>query len=181
MKELSKAIVAFLPHSTLPLPEDLFEAIEGYLRRHHKYDEAASDRLQEELFSIYDKHVKGNLAASAPWLAIIRQLLPMLRTADRIFAWWDTSAGMLEKASPERSLVEEFFGGITDVITFAEENPDGVDGDLSTNPLIDRLFAIWMNKLYPSTCDGVVTSEHTERLTRDALVQFGKRHPKVST
>lgn len=179
MKELSKAIVAFLSHSTLPLPEDLSEAIEGYLRRHHKYDEAASDRLQEELSSIYDKYVKDKPAAGPPWLAIVRRLLPPLRTVDRIFAWWDTSAGMLEKASPEKSLVDEFFAGTMDVITFAEEHLVGADADLSTNPLIDRLFATWMNKLYPATCDGVVNSEHIERLTRDALVQFGKRHPKV--
>ena len=64
MKELSKAITAFIPEPTLPLPDELVETIAAYLRRHPKYDDAAADRLQEELLSIFDKHAKGNPAAS---------------------------------------------------------------------------------------------------------------------
>ena len=179
LKELSKAIVAFLSHPVLPLPDDLSEVLEGYLRRHQKYDDAASDRLQEELFSIYNAHVKENSTADAPWLAVLRQLFPVLRTADRIFAWWDTTKGLLEKANPERDVVEESFAGMKDIIALVEESAEPEDADLSNDPFINRLLSSWMNKLYPATCEGIVTSEHLERLTRDTLVHFGKRHPKV--
>lgn len=68
-----------------------------------------------------------------------------------------------------------------DIIALAEEHADSSDTSLSNNPLIDRLFSGWMNKLYPAACEGIVTSEYLERLTRDSLVYFGKRHPRVST
>ncbi|KAF4960290.1 hypothetical protein FSARC_10514 [Fusarium sarcochroum] len=178
LKDLSKAIVAFLAEPTTSLPDDLTQTIDAYLRRHQKYDDATADRLQEELFSIFDKHVKDTPGAFAPFLTILRQLLSTLRTPERIFAWWDSCAALLAKSSPEKGVVEESLATIMEIISVAEENHDGTDTDLASNPLIDRLFTGWMEKLYPAATEALTSLEPNEKITREALVQFGKKHPK---
>ncbi|KAM5368680.1 hypothetical protein ACJZ2D_009452 [Fusarium nematophilum] len=178
LKDLSKAIVAFLAEPTASLPDDLTQTIDAYLRRHQKHDDAAADRLDEELFSIFDKHVKDTTGAFAPWLAILRPLLHALRTPERIFAWWDSCASLLAKASPEKGVVEESLANIMEIISIAEESHEASDADLAANPLIDRLFTGWMEKLYPAATEGIANLEYHEKITREALVHFGKRHPK---
>ncbi|KAJ4270374.1 hypothetical protein NW762_002054 [Fusarium torreyae] len=178
LKDLSKAIVAFLAEPTTSFPDDLTQTIDAYLRRHQKYDDATADRLQEELFSIFNKHVKDTPGAFAPFLTILRQLLSTLRTPERIFAWWDACAALLSKSSPEKNAVEESLATIMEIISVAEENHDGADTDLASNPLIDRLFTGWMEKLYPAAIEALTSLEPNEKITREALVQFGKKHPK---
>jgi len=180
LKDLSKAIVAYLSQPTPSLPDDLVQTIDSYLRRHQKQDDAAADRLQEELFSIFDKHVKDRPTAFAPFLILLRQFLPVLRTPERIFAWWDSCSALLSKSSPEKGVVEESLANIMEIIAVAEEDHDISEADLASNPLIDRLFTGWMEKLYPSVSEALTHLEPNERITREALVQFGKKHPKVS-
>lgn len=180
LKDLSKAIVAYLSQPTPSLPDDLVQTIDSYLRRHQKQDDAAADRLQEELFSIFDKHVKDRPTAFAPFLILLRQFLPVLRTPERIFAWWDSCSALLSKSSPEKGVVEESLANIMEIIAVAEEDHDISEADLAFNPLIDRLFTGWMEKLYPSVSEALTHLEPNERITREALVQFGKKHPKVS-
>ncbi|KAF4974664.1 hypothetical protein FZEAL_8464 [Fusarium zealandicum] len=178
LKDLSKAIVAFLAEPSASLPDDLIQTIDAYLRRHQKQDDAAADRLQEELFSIFDKHVKETPVTFAPWLVILQQLLSTLRTPERIFAWWDSCATLLAKASPEKGVVEASLANIMEIISIAEEDHEASDADLASHPLIDRLFTGWMEKLYPAATEAVANLEYNEKITREALVQFGKRHPK---
>ncbi|RBR24001.1 uncharacterized protein FIESC28_03114 [Fusarium coffeatum] len=180
LKDLSKAIVAYLSQPTPSLPDDLVQTIDSYLRRHQKQDDAAADRLQEELFSVFDKHVKDRPTAFAPFLILLRQFLPVLRTPERIFAWWDSCSALLSKSSPEKGVVEESLANIMEIIAVAEEDHDVSEADLASNPLIDRLFTGWMEKLYPSVSEALTHLEPNERITREALVQFGKKHPKVS-
>ena len=180
LKDLSKAIVAYLAEPTTSLPDDLTQTIDAYLRRHQKYDDATADRLQEELFSIFNNHVKDTPGVFAPFLTILRQLLSTLRTPERIFAWWDACAALLSKSSPEKGVVEESLATIMEIISVAEENHDGADTDLASSPLIDRLFTGWMEKLYPAATEALTSLEPNEKITREALVQFGKKHPKVS-
>lgn len=180
LKDLSKAIVAFLAQPTPSLPDDLSSVIDGYLRRHQKYDDAAADRLQEELLSIFDKHVKETPGTFAPWLSILRQVIPILRTPERIFAWWNSCAAIISKAPPEKDVVTESLGTIMAIMSVAEDESDASDGaDLASHPLIDRLFTGWMDKLYPAVSEGIMSLENNEKIIREALIEFGKRHPKV--
>ncbi|KAK7409553.1 hypothetical protein QQX98_008274 [Neonectria punicea] len=178
LKDLSKAIVAFLAEPTAPLPNDLSQVIDAYLRRHPKYDDAVADRLNEDLLFIFDRHVKDTPAAYAPWLAILRRLLPTLRTPDRIFAWWDSCAALSAKTSPEKGVVAESLASIMDILSLAEETSESSEENLFSNPLIDRLLTGWMDKLYPAASRGVASADYNEKLTRESLIQFGTRHPK---
>ena len=179
MKELSKAINIYIAAPTLPLPDDLVETIAAYLRRHPKYDEAAADRLQEELFSIFNKHVKGNLAASAPWIAILRGLLPMIQTSERLVLWLDSLDGILSRTSHDKGIVDQTVAGLMDIVAIADEYQEDTDGEVKLNPIMENIFGKWMNKFYPGLVAGVQGMEYNERMFRDCLVQFGKKRPLV--
>ncbi|KAK5998276.1 Tuberous sclerosis 1homolog-like-like protein [Cladobotryum mycophilum] len=178
LKELSKAIKDFIVEPTVPLPDDLVETIAAYLRRHQKYDEAASDRLQEELMLIFDKYVRGNPATSGAWMGIMRRLLPVLQTPERILAWFDACRGLLDKTDHEKNIVNETIAALMDVVTLADEYHEIADDDSASNPFIDRLFTTWLDKFYPAYSEGNATAEHNERMLRDALGHFGRKRPK---
>ncbi|PHH89008.1 hypothetical protein CDD83_6770 [Cordyceps sp. RAO-2017] len=178
LKDLSKAIQAFASHPTLPLPDNLLETIEGYLQRHEKHDDASSDRLQEELLSIFDKHVKGNSTASGPWIGLLRRLLPALPTPERILPWFDSCKGLLDRTGLDRLVVDEAVGALVDLVSLTEEHYASCGGDSATNPVIDRLLSIWMTRFYPSLAEGNKAHEYSERIVRQALKRFGKKRPK---
>ncbi|KAM4064649.1 hamartin protein [Hirsutella rhossiliensis] len=178
LKDLSKAIHAFLSQPALPLPDPLLGVVAGYLQRHEKHDDAASGRLQEELLAIFDKHVKGNAAALGPWIAVLRRLLPALKTPDRILPWFDTYKGLLDSAGVDKLVVDEAVAALVDVVTVTD-TCHTTSPDLATNPIIDRLLSIWMTRLYPSLAEGNTSHEYNERLVRQALKSFGKKRPKA--
>lgn len=165
----------------MPLPDDLTETIAGYLRRREKYDEAASDRLQEELLLIFDKNVRGNPAAAGAWLSILRRLFTVLRTPERILVWLDACKGILDKTGFDKNVVAEAMEMLNEIVTISDDYHDGIGKDSATNPLIDRLFEVWMDEFHPARFEGYQPSEHSEKMVSDALGQFGKKRPKVRT
>lgn len=76
--------------------------------------------------------------------------------------------------------MEESLAILMEIVSIAEESHEASDADLASNPLIDRLFTGWMERLYPAATEAVTNLEYNEKVTREALIEFGKRHPKVS-
>ncbi|GFP53556.1 tuberous sclerosis 1 protein homolog [Trichoderma asperellum] len=179
LKELSKAIKEFIVEPTAPLPDEIVGTIAAYLRRHEKYDDAASDRLQEELLLIFDKHVRGNPAASCAWMGILRRLLRMLHTPERILVWLEACKGMLDKTNFDRNIVTEAMETLNEIVAIADEYHDGAGNDFASNPLIDRLFEVWMEDFQPAHFEGFLPAEHTQKMICDALGRFGKKRPKA--
>lgn len=179
MKDLSKAISSFITDPVLPLPDSLVNVIAGYLDRHQKYDDAASDRLQEELFHIFDKHVKANANSYAAWFGILRRLLPVLQTQERLLQWFDACQGFADKAPHDKGMITETVAGLMDVVLLAENYQENADSDDGPNPIIHRLFSVWMDRFYPASLEGHPNAQHNEKLVRESLIQFGKRRPKV--
>jgi hypothetical protein len=179
LKDLSKAINSFVTDPVLPLSDSLVNVIAGYLDRHQKYDDSASDRLQEELFVIFDKHVKGNPDSYAAWFGIIRRLLPVLQTQERLLQWFDACQGFIDTAPQDKGMITETVAGLMDVVLLAENYQETSDSDGGPNPVIHRLFSLWMDRFYPASVEGRPNAQHNEKLVREALIQFGKRRPKV--
>ncbi|KAL7921663.1 Hamartin domain-containing protein [Trichoderma austrokoningii] len=178
LKEMSKAIKEFFVEPTVPLPEGIVETIAAYRRRHEKYDEAASDRLQEELLAIFDKNVRGNPAASCAWMGILRRLLRVLKTPERILVWLEVCKGLLDKTDFNKYIVDEAMETLNEIVAIADEYHDGAGNDFASNPLIDRFFEIWMEDFQPAHFEGFLPSQHTQKMIGDALGQFGKKRPK---
>ncbi|PTB73057.1 hypothetical protein M440DRAFT_1383223 [Trichoderma longibrachiatum ATCC 18648] len=178
LKELSKAIKDFIVDPAVPLPDDLVDTIAAYLRKREKYDDAASDRLQEELLLIFDKNVRGNPAAAGAWLGILRRLLTVLRTSERILVWLEACKGILDKTGFDKNVVAEAMEFLNEVVAIFDEHHDDAGDDSAVSPIIDRLFEIWMEEFQPARFEGYQPSEHSEKMLGDALANFGKRRPK---
>lgn len=130
--------------------------------------------------SIFEKHVRGKVSASAAWISILRRLLPMIQTHERILVWVESLKGILsERPSHKKGEIEEISAALTDLVNLADEYEDVGEGELPLNPVMHRLFSIWMERFYPTSISGVVGMEYNERLFREALIQFGKRRPQV--
>jgi hypothetical protein len=182
LKELSRAICAFIATPSLPLPDDLNRVIEAYLQKHEKFDEGSSDRLQDELQSIYQKQVKDLPNQHAAFISILRSLVPVFRTPARILKWWDIlSAPILDSLSQDKTLLAECSGALLDILTFSTPELDQAGTDVSPSPIADRLLLAWMGKCEESPSESGVTLQTSEQRIRSVLVQYGKKRPKVGS
>jgi hypothetical protein len=180
-KDLGKALGAYFADPTVRrLPDDLAKTIAAYVQQHEEYDEAASDRLQTELSSVFDKHIKANPEAYGAWIAALRQLLPVLHTPERILYWFDRCQDTPDAAAViKRNILDEALACLVDAVRFADENYDATESDASANPIVRRLLFEWIDRLYPAWAEGSGGGEYTERMVRDSLMHFGKKRPKV--
>jgi hypothetical protein len=178
LKELSKAVNAFVANPVLPLPDHLIETIDAYLRRHQKYDDAAADRLHEDMLSIFDKHVRSNPNALGAWYSILRRLMPMIQTSERMLSWLNALKAVVNNNGYDKGRMTEGIALMSDFIKTASDNADDFD-DTTPNPIVGWLFSTWMDKFYPSTVEGISGMEFAERLTREELMSYGKQHQQV--
>ncbi len=178
-KELTKAINAFIPSATLPLPEDLSRVIEGYLEKHAEYDQGASERLQEELLSIYHKSVQDQPARYAAFLAILRRLRPAVRSPAHILLWWDKLVEpVVESLSREKGLAHEALANVESLLIYDGDDEQG-DGDGVSSPIANRLLEKWMDVVQDAQLEGNSSASYKEKLLRETVLLFGKKKPKV--
>lgn len=168
---------AFVPHASLPLPVDLIQVIDAYLEKH--IDDGPSERLHEELVSIWEKSVKDTPSSHAPWLAILRRLLPALRDPVYLKEWWDrVQEPVLDHLADDKSLVSEAWANTIAVLTCDDvENPALSDG---LTQLAIRLLRIWMQNVQLASQEGNSSELLKAKLVHGGLLIYGKKRPKVS-
>jgi hypothetical protein len=177
-KELTKAISAFVPNATLPLPDDLVQIIEGYLQKHGRLDESVADKLNDELISIYQKEVAAAPALHAPFINLLRRLLPVIEQPARTLEWWDLLLPVHTHLNQEKDLATEMQSLAVDILTADvsndAENPTGA----SAIPLAEKILAMWLEDC--EVLGRVVSALETfrERRLRDTLFIYGKKRPR---
>jgi hypothetical protein len=171
-----------MPTATLPLPDDLAQIIEAYLDKHEKYDEGAAERLHEELLSIYHKTVEGNPSLFAPFLAILRQLRPSLRSQARVLEWLELLIEpVLGHLGLEKGLASEAVANVMDILTADNyDDEEEAGSNPKPSPIATRLLDRWMHLFHITQPEGNSTELFKEKLMREALLAFGKKRPKVS-
>lgn len=179
VKDLCKVITAYLAEPALPLPDDVKAAIDAYLDKHETYDDAVADRLQEELVAIFEKYVRGNVSATGSWMAVLRRIQTALQSPEKVLFWFDACQHILDNTPLDKAVVKETIAAMMNTALLAEKLQDSFEGDLISNPIIDRLLTIWIDNFYPAHIEGNKSLEHNEQLLREALGQFGRRKPKV--
>jgi hypothetical protein len=134
--------------------------------------------LSDELLAIWEKLVHDHPAKYAAFLAILRQLRPVLRTPARVFKWWDTLLDpVLDHVDREKGLAREVMEHTLDLLTADEYDDPAAWREQGLMPLVNRLLTRWTDvrearpDLRPST-------ELKEQMIKDALMAFGKRDPK---
>ncbi|KAM7204506.1 tuberous sclerosis 1 protein [Naviculisporaceae sp. PSN 640] len=171
LKDLTKAIHAFMQAPDLPLPDELVAIISSYLE--HQKDDENGDRLNEELLSICNKTVLPSPDRYAGFLAILRELRPAIKPAARIFEWWDRLLDpVLEHVGQEKGLAREVQNNTLDLLSI-----DGSEGSTGLTPFTDRLLKRWMDAR-ANKPQAVTSVDFKERMIKKALMVFGKKDPK---
>ncbi|KAJ0283081.1 hypothetical protein Brms1b_000826 [Colletotrichum noveboracense] len=180
LKDLSKALTSFLSASpSLPFSDDVTQVIEAYLNKHEEYSDSSSDRLQDDLLGLYEKHVKGTPSKYAVFIHIFRLLVPVLRTPARLFKWWDIlNDPVLENFTREKGLMEESHNATLEVLMLGHVDNDDSTAEPTVNPFAQRLLSSWKDKYYKTQSGNDLTGESSERAIRQALLTYGKKRPK---
>ncbi|KAG6038238.1 hypothetical protein E4U41_004403 [Claviceps citrina] len=178
LKDLTKAINAVLDDPSLPLPDSFLGTVNAFLQRRQEYDDSAADQLQESLLSIFDKRVRGDDQSAGSWIAIIRRILPVLRTPERILPWFDACKDSLDGEDVDKCVVDEAVAALMEVATLIDEFQVPYAGGSASKPVIRRLFRVWMKRFYPALLGGNPASGNNERVVRLCLCQFGRKRPK---
>ncbi|KAE8447168.1 hypothetical protein EG329_010999 [Mollisiaceae sp. DMI_Dod_QoI] len=181
LKDLSKAITTSSTHLTLPLPDDLLQVINAYLEKHTPQDESDSQRLQEELFHVYQSSFVDQPARLAPFLSILRTLKPVLRGSGRSLQWWDKlSTPVMIHLGVEKGLAFEARDTLLEILVFDEEDEASrlEDAQVTSDAVADSLLATWLEKT-ELTAGGF--DEHSSFVVKQIqaiLIAFGKKRPK---
>jgi hypothetical protein len=170
----------FVPTATWPLPEDLIEIIEAYVQRHEaKFDEGVSDRLNDELLSIYQNDVAHTPPKYGAFMAILRRLRPLVGQSDKIFRWFDLLLPQLDHLSQEKGLAVESQGVVLDILTADDGNDTNSPTGGAAIPLAERLALVWLDECeLVGKCPDVARN-FKEKILRETLIQYGKKRPKV--
>ncbi|GKT85441.1 tuberous sclerosis 1 [Colletotrichum tofieldiae] len=179
LKDLSKALTSFFASPSLPLSDDVAKVIDAYLNKHEKYDDSSAERLQDELLSIWDKHVSGAPAKYAPFIHIFRLLVPAIRSPARLFKWWDIlNDPVLENIIREKGLMEESHLTTLEVLMLETPEVDDPTAEPVVNPFAKRLLLTWLEKYYKVQSDSDLSAQSSERAIRQALITYGKKKPR---
>ncbi|KAK0627111.1 Hamartin protein-domain-containing protein [Immersiella caudata] len=178
-KELTKALTSFFQAPSVPLPAEILTIIHAYLDKHNKFEEGVSDRLNDELVSLYDKSVQEYPAKYAAFLAILRELRPAIHTTRRVFEWWNKLLDpVLECVDKEKGLAREVLDHTLDLLSLDENNGPATWNEAGLAPFIDRLLSRWMEVKESQENAKSSIVELKERMIMEALLIFGKKDPK---
>lgn len=180
-KETSKALNAYIPTVSLPLPDDLIQVIQAYLDKHNPIEESDSQRLQDELLNIYQRDVKNYPNRYSIFIAILRLLRPAITGSARIMQWWETlMVPMQDHLAEEKGLVFEYRGIMLDILVYdADGEKESYDANASAL-LSEKLLELWLKKSSITSLEAGPTAQYLEEQVKQILIEFGKKRPKVS-
>ncbi|CAJ2513599.1 Uu.00g017180.m01.CDS01 [Anthostomella pinea] len=179
LKELTKAIHDYLPTATLPLPDGIVEIIERYLSKNEdKFDEHASEKLNDELLSIYKKNVASVPARYAAFIAILRCLRPLIGQPAQVLNWVEMLVPALDYLSQEKGLAAEIRNVVLDILLADHDNDTSSPTGGGAMRLAERIMILWFDE-----CDAMrritdPVQDTKERHLKETLMSYGKKHPK---
>ncbi|KAI1503921.1 Hamartin protein-domain-containing protein [Biscogniauxia marginata] len=179
LKELVKAIHAFAPTASLPLPDDLIEIIESYVYKHgEKFDENVSDKINDELLSVFEKHISQVPSRYAPFLNILRRLRPVIGQSDRVMQWFEALLPLLNHLNREKGLASESHDVMVEIMSADDSNDvDDPKGYLGPR-LAKRAMELWLKEGEVVGRAVDPQQDFKERHLRETLVMYGKKRPK---
>lgn len=179
-KDLTRAIQAFIPTASLPLPEDLIEILEAYIQKHEtKFDDNTADKANEELLSLFNKDVIHTPARYAPFIAIIRRLRPLVVKPDRVFQWFGLLVPVLDHLNQEKGLASECQDTLLDVMTADDGHDSSIPDKGAAIMLAEHHITIWLEECDIIHKDSDAARIIKEKFLRETLILYGKRRPKV--
>ncbi|KAJ2993176.1 hypothetical protein NUW58_g1924 [Xylaria curta] len=178
-KELVKAVVSFARAPSLPLPEDLVHLIETFLyNRAEKWDENITEKVHDELLSIFKHDISHEPARYAAFVALLRHLRPLIGQPTKVLQWFELLLPVLNHLGRERDLASETQRIVIDILT----EGDGKDANSLTRgaagPIAEKMICLWFQEaeLLRNSADAL--QDYKEKHLRETLLLYGKKRPK---
>jgi solute carrier family 25 (mitochondrial carrier protein), member 16 len=166
----------------VPLPDDLQRIINGYLDKHPNPEESDSQRLQDELLSVYQSCIRDVPLRLAPFLAILLPLTPNLSGSGRLLSWWDKlSVPVLNNIGVEKGLAMVARDLLLAILVFEEDedNARTQEARATSNTLAETLLATWLAQSKAALEQFDDHAKFVAEQIQVVLVSFGKKRPKV--
>ena len=169
--------------SSAPLPEELQLTVEAFLEKHPSIDDNDAQRLHDELVTIYNKNVAGFPGKHAPFVAVLRQLRPAIKSQDQLSEWWDlVIRPTIDSVGHKRDTVEDAKEFILSILVFdTDEDHSGYAARLSAH-FLQRLLDAYLVRTRIPTRDGPAASPEDDFVAHEieaVLIAFGRKKPKV--
>jgi len=166
-----------------PLPDELLRILEAFVERHHDIEDNDSQRLHDELLTIYQRHVAVNPDKHDAFVSVLRQLRPAIKGESRLNEWWNlVIRPTIDAIGHKRDSIEEAREFLLGILVFdTEEDKTGEKARLCatfTKKLLDAY--LWRTRVPTADTDTVsVEDEFIAHELEMVLVAFGRKKPKV--
>ncbi|KAI0409096.1 hypothetical protein F4802DRAFT_593942 [Xylaria palmicola] len=178
-KELVKAVSSFARQPSLPLPDELVRVIERFLyQRSEKWDENIAERVHDELLSIFKQDIVQEPARYAPFIALLRQLRPLIGQPARVLQWFELLLPVLSHLSQEKDLASETQGIVLDILTEGDGKDAGSLGRGAAAPIAEKMITLWFQEAELLRQNPDTLRDFKEKHLRETLLLYGKKRPK---
>jgi hypothetical protein len=168
----------------IPLPDELQQTIEAFLDRQQNIEDSESQKLHEELLSVYNRHVAESPDKHGPFVHILRLLRPAIRGEKRLEDWWTlVIRPTVDAIGHKRDTIEDAREFLLGVLVFdADEDRTGEKASLSGH-FTRHLMMAYLARTKIPTSESETVSPEDEFIAQELegiLVAFGKKKPQVS-
>lgn len=178
MKDLVKTINSCVTNPTVPLPEDLLEVIRAFLDKHEIIEDSDSQRLYEELLAIYHKEIHDKPNRFAFFLALLRNLRPILK-GRRLVEWWDLLyMNIFSSLTEEKGLANEARSTLLDSLVYDEDGDDSAESEKISGALFQRIMKLWLENCNATTAEDPAAHLIKSQI-QQVLISFGRKRTKV--
>jgi hypothetical protein len=171
------------PRLTTPLPEELRRILDGFLDRYHEIDDHESQRLQEELLSIYRKYVVDKPDNISSFVSVLRQLRPAVIGETRLIEWWHlVIRPVVDGIGHTRRTIEDASEFVQSVLDYDADDDTSGEKERVSNALLKRVLDAYIgrSKVLPVHAEGPSPEDDYIRTGLEAIViNFGRKKPKV--
>jgi solute carrier family 25 (mitochondrial carrier protein), member 16 len=184
LKDVVKSIHNHVSTGVLPLPSDLIDVIQAYLDKHLPIEDGDSQRLQEELLSIWQKLARDKPDRYTTFISILRELRPAIRRAAQWLQWWETLViPVLGHIGEGRGLAKETRQLLLDILLFEAEDGDDARIEAARHTCVvisEKVLEIWLNQSRVATTEADPVAHYLDQQIKTVLLAFGQKRPQVS-
>lgn len=178
IKDLIKTISSGVTNATVPLPEDLLQVVQAFLDKHETIEDSDSQRLHEELLTIYHKDILENPNRYAFFLALLRHLRPVLK-GRRLLEWWDLLyPNIFNTLTEEKFLASEAQSILLEILVHDEDGEGSTEAAKISGALFEKLMKLWLEN-----CNATAAEDPAAHLIKvqiqHVLISYGRKRTKV--
>ncbi|KAI9696343.1 MAG: hypothetical protein M1820_008185 [Bogoriella megaspora] len=184
LKDTVKALNATFSTASiaLPLPEDLQTTLENYLDKHPDVEDSGSQRLQEELLTVFHKYVATKPDKHAPFIRALRQLRPAITGEARLLEWWQLIIRpSIDALGQKKKIIDEAKDFLLSVLAYDAEDRDVENKAALSRKFLSIVLDIYLDRARMPTADGAVKSPEDDYIAHDfesIFVSFARKKPK---